>query len=79
MLVPPRTITIRYNTKTAELLSRERVLWMYRVEIERLEQAAAAGEDVADLLVVMRARARTLEASQELEWASERASAFHGA
>jgi hypothetical protein len=74
MLAPPRTITIRYNTRTAELLSRERVLWMYRVEIERLEKAALEGDDVADLLLVMRARARTLEATQELEWASERAS-----
>jgi hypothetical protein len=73
MLVLPRTITNQYNTKTAMLLSRERVLWMYRVEIARLEKAALEGEDVHDLLVVMRARARTLEATQELEWACERA------
>ena len=74
MLVP-RTVTNRYDHQTARLLSRERILWMYRVEIERLEKLALAGEDVADMLVVMRARARTLEATQELEWACERAAA----
>jgi len=55
------------------LLSRERVLWMHRIEIERLEKAALDVEDVAELLVVMRARVRTLEATQALEWACERA------
>jgi hypothetical protein len=73
MLALPRTITNQYNDKTARLLSRERVLWMYRVEIARLEKVALAGDDVGDLLVVMRARVRTLEATQELEWACERA------
>lgn len=75
MLALPRTVTTRYNEKTAQLLSRERILWMYRVEIERLESAAADGDDVADQLVILRARARTLEATQELEWACERAAA----
>jgi hypothetical protein len=75
MLTIPRTITNRYNNVTARLLSRERMLWMYRVEIERLEAVARKGDDVEDLLSVIRARVRTLEATQDLEWACERSAA----
>lgn len=73
MLAIPRTITNRYNITTSRLLSRERLLWMYREEIERLEQVARKGDDVIDLLTVLRGRVRTLEATQDLEWACERA------
>jgi len=73
MVAIPRTITSRYNITTSRLLSRERTLWIYRMEVLRLENAAVLGDDVEDLLCVMRARVRTLEATQDLEWACERA------
>jgi hypothetical protein len=72
-MLATRSITRQYNTNTTRLLAQERMLWMYRVEIERLEAVARRGDDVQELLAVMRARVRTLEAEQDLEWACERA------